>query len=234
MFLLSPRQCGKGHRRSFSLAIAQRRARPCGSTIRKKTISEPKVMSSACETAAVEMVTPTRLPSAGRNWLRKIGRMTLKAPPKKLPRIEPMPPMMTMNSSWKERSTENAAGSHEPRCTKPHSAPATPTKKELTAKAESFEYIGRIPITSAATSMSRIAIHWRPMVARVRFLAIRAKRTMKPRQNRYFSTGASMVQPNSSRFDTETEPEEESLVNHLIRRKAQSQKNWAAKVATAR
>jgi hypothetical protein len=46
--------------------------------------------------------------------------------------------MITMNSSWNERSIENAAGSHEPRCTKPHSAPATPTMKELTANAVSL------------------------------------------------------------------------------------------------
>ena len=64
--------------------------------------------------------------------------MTMKAAPKKLPMIEPSPPMMIMNSSWNERSMENAAGSHEPRCTKPHSAPATPTMKELTAKAVSL------------------------------------------------------------------------------------------------
>ena len=62
----------------------------------------------------------------------------MKAAPKKLPMIEPRPPMMTMNSSWNERSMLNAAGSHEPRCTKPHSAPATPTMKELTAKALSL------------------------------------------------------------------------------------------------
>ena len=45
---------------------------------------------------------------------------------------------MTMNSMLNERFTSNANGSHEPRCTKPHSAPATPTKNEETANAESF------------------------------------------------------------------------------------------------
>jgi hypothetical protein len=36
---------------------------------------------------------------------------------------------------------------------------------ELTAKAVSLAYTGRMPITAAATSMSRIAIHSRPMCA---------------------------------------------------------------------
>ena len=39
----------------------------------------------------------------------------MKAAPKKLPMIEPRPPMMIMNSNWNERSMLNAAGSHEPR-----------------------------------------------------------------------------------------------------------------------
>ncbi len=47
--------------------------------------------------------------------VQKIGRITINAAPKKLPMMEPMPPMMTMKSNWKERSTEKAAGSQEPR-----------------------------------------------------------------------------------------------------------------------
>ena len=39
------------------------------------------------------------LASAGRNWFRKIGSTTMNAAPKKLPMMEPMPPMITMNSS---------------------------------------------------------------------------------------------------------------------------------------
>ena len=130
-----------------------------------------------------------------------------------------------MNSNWKERSIENAAGSHEPRCTNAQSAPATPTMKELTAKALSLAYIGRMPITAAATSMSRMAIHSRPMALRTRFLASRPNTTRKARQNRYFSSGVSIVQPATFRFDTETEPEALLLVNQHTRRKAQSQKN---------
>ncbi len=110
----------------------------------------------------------------------------MKAAPKKLPTIDPMPPMMTMKSSWNERSTENAAGSHEPRWTKPHRAPATPTKNELTAKAESLAHIGRMPMTSAATSMSRIAIHCRPIEARVRFFATRRKHNQQDQAEEVF------------------------------------------------
>ena len=62
-------------------------------------MSAPKIMISAWATAAVEMAIPTRLPSAGKNWFRKIGKTTIKAAPKKLPMMEPMPPMITMNRS---------------------------------------------------------------------------------------------------------------------------------------
>ena len=67
-----------------------------------------------------------------------IGSTTMKAAPKKLPMIEPRPPMMTMNSRSNERVMPKAAGSHEPRCTKPHRPPATPTMKLLTANAVSL------------------------------------------------------------------------------------------------
>ena len=40
--------------------------------------------------------------------------------------------------------------------------------------------------------------------------------------------------PKTLRLATDTEPDDESLVNHLMRRKAQSTKNCAASVATAR
>ena len=106
--------------------------------------------------------------------------------------------------------------------------------KLLTAKADNFAYIGRIPITAAATSISRIAIHSRPMAPRTRFLASNAKITRKPRQNKYLSNGVSIFQPNNSKFDTDTEPEAVLLVNHFTRKNAQSQKNCAAKVAIAK
>jgi hypothetical protein len=89
---------------------------------------------------------------------------------------------------------------------KAHSAPATPTMKELTAKALSLAYMGRMPITAAATSMSRMAIHSRPMAPRTRFLASRAS-TSIARQNRYLLVALSMGMPSTCRLLTDTEPE---------------------------
>ena len=106
--------------------------------------------------------------------------------------------------------------------------------KELTAKALSLAYIGRMPITAAATSMSRIAIHSRPMALRTRFLASSAITASTPRQNRYLLVALSIGRPNTCRLDTDTEPEGVSMVNHLMRRNIQSAKNCAASVATAR
>ena len=105
---------------------------------------------------------------------------------------------------------------------------------ELTANALSLAYIGRMPITLAATSMSRIAIHSRPMALRTRFLASRATTTRMLRQNRYLAGALSIGMPNTCRLDTDTEPDAESSVNHLTRRNSQSEKNCAASVATAR
>src|SRR6185436_4629033 len=76
-FLTCPRACpdcaremaspqyGKGQSLSFSLAIAHSRARPCGSAIRKDTISTPKSMNSMCEIIAVD----TGMPSHDGSWL---------------------------------------------------------------------------------------------------------------------------------------------------------------------
>ena len=91
-------------------------------------------------------------------------------------------------------------------------------KNELTAKAESLAPSGRMPITSAATSMSRVAIHERPIAPRVRFFATSAKTHTKASTRRYFSTGAvDRCSPKSSSGGAVTEPEDESLVNHLMR-----------------
>ena len=109
--------------------------------------------------------------------------MVMKAAPSRAPRIEPTPPITTMNSNSNERSIEKASGSHEPRCTKAHSAPATPITNELNAKAESLACSGRMPMISAAMSMSRIAIHIRPTRPRTRFLAASAIRHSSDRQN---------------------------------------------------
>ena len=158
---------------------------------------------------AVDTSTPTRPAATGKNWVRKIGNNTIKAAPKKLPMMEPMPPMMTMNSNLKDWSTENAAGSQAPRYIKAHKAPDTPTIKELTAKALSLANMGRMPITAAATSMSRIAIHSRPTAPRTRFLASKAITANMTRQNRYLASGVSSAMPNTCRLETDTEPEVE-------------------------
>ena len=89
-------------------------------------------------------------------------------------------------------------------------------------------------MTAAATSMSRMAIHSRPMAERTKFLAIRPKTIKKTKQNKYFSTGVSMARPMMFKLETETEPDAVLLVNQPTRKKAQSQKNWAASVATAK
>ena len=89
--------------------MAHRRAKPCGSTIKKKTIKPPKIISSKWAAVAVDMGMPNQCGI----WLSSNGKITMKAAPKKLPAIDPKPPMMTMNKSWKLRSMENAAGSHE-------------------------------------------------------------------------------------------------------------------------
>ena len=47
-----PLQYGKGHTLNFCFATCQSRARPCGSTIRKKMISAPTVMKLRCSTVA--------------------------------------------------------------------------------------------------------------------------------------------------------------------------------------
>ena len=90
-------------------------ANPCGSTIRNQTIRPPKIISSACEMPAVEISMPNRPSNTGRNWFSAIGSTTMKAAPKKLPMIEPRPPMITMNSRRNDWSTEKAAGSQAPR-----------------------------------------------------------------------------------------------------------------------
>ena len=71
-----------------------------------------------------------------------------------------------------------------PRYTAKNNAPDTPMKNELTAKAESLDFSGSTPMISAAMSMSRMAIHFRPVVPRVRLRAMMAQMVTKTRQNR--------------------------------------------------
>src|SRR5215470_38297 len=142
--------------------------------------------------------------------------------------------MITMNRMLNERFTSKASGSQEPRWTKAHNPPATPIKNELTAKADSLAYIGRMPMISAATSMSLVAIHARPIRPRTRFLATAANSTRIDRHSRYFLTGVSKVSSNSVTGGAVMDPDEELLVNHATRLNIQSTKNCAARVATAR
>ena len=79
-----------------------------------------------------------------------------------------------------------------------------------------------MPITAAATTMSRMAIHSRPMWLRTRFLAIHANSTRMARHSRYFASGVLMGRPKTLKPDTETEPDDELLVNQDTRRNVQS------------
>src|SRR5260370_18158811 len=107
-------------------------------------------------------------------------------------------------------------------------------KNELTAKAESFAYMGRMPMISGGTSIARVAIHTRPMRPRTIFFAITANNTRIARHSRYFLTGLSKVRLNSVIGGAVMEPDGALLANHATRLNTQSRKNCAARVATAR
>src|SRR5258708_26924249 len=106
-------------------------------------------------------------------------------------------------------------------------------KNELTAKGESFAYRGRMPMISAATSISRVAIQVRPMRPRTRFFAATANSTRMPRHSRYFFTAESKVKAKNVIGGAEMEPEGGVLVNQATRLKTQSKKNCAAGGGTA-
>src|SRR6266496_3709441 len=108
-------QWGNGHSRSFSLPICQSRARPCGSTARKKMMSAPKTITSRFDMSPEGSVMPSTLSSGCATLLRKIGSSVMKAAPMNDPRMLPTPPMMTMNRILNERSRLNASGSTVPR-----------------------------------------------------------------------------------------------------------------------
>ncbi len=94
--------------------------------------------------------------------------------------------------------------------------------------------MSRMPITSAATSMSRTAIHARPMLLRTMFLAPSAITTTIVRTSRYFSTALSKVTPRIVICWAVMTPDELSFENHGNFTSAQTMKNCAASVATAR
>ena len=77
--------------------------------------AEARIAELRPDLVMLDISMPKSPPTKGRNWLRKIGRTTMKAAPMKLPMIDPSPPMITTKSNWKERSIEKARGSQEPR-----------------------------------------------------------------------------------------------------------------------
>jgi hypothetical protein len=86
----------------------------------------PKVADIVTPSSGIEYTIQDLNQNGWRTWFKVMGKSTMKAAPMKLPRMDPMPPMMIMNSRLSEKLTENAAGSQDPRCTNPHIAPATP------------------------------------------------------------------------------------------------------------
>src|SRR5262249_12580061 len=81
------RKRGIGHSRSFSFVTCQSRARPCGSTIRKKRISPPNTISSICFWSATGRWSPT----AWGALVRKMGTSTMNAAPRNEPSTLPSP-----------------------------------------------------------------------------------------------------------------------------------------------
>jgi hypothetical protein len=87
--------------------LAQSRARPFGSTIRKKTIRAPKIIDCRLVTRSTGISSPARRGALS----RKIGSSTIKAAPRNEPGMLPRPPMMIMNKIWDERSISKALAS---------------------------------------------------------------------------------------------------------------------------
>ncbi len=83
-----------------------------------------------------------------------------------------------------------------------------PMMKELIAKAESLACNGRMPMISAAMSMSRVAIHIRPMRPRTRFFAASAVSVSSPRDNKYRPAGLSKDRPRMRSGGAETDPDD--------------------------
>ncbi|MNC95200.1 hypothetical protein D3C83_122570 [compost metagenome] len=73
------------------------------------------MISSMFDTTACEISMPVAGEMPPNSTLRKIGISTMKPAPRNEPRIDPTPPMMTMNRTRKERSSVKASGSTVPR-----------------------------------------------------------------------------------------------------------------------
>ena len=76
------------------------------------------------------------------------------------------------------------------------------------AKASSLVFIIGMPITEAATSMSRTAMKARPVSLRIRFLAASAITTTMPSVSRYFRSGVLNGKPRIAICWAVTTPEE--------------------------
>src|ERR1022692_739638 len=111
----SHHQCGNGHKRSFSLAICHKRAKPCGSTIRKKMIRPPKIINSRFDATLLGMLKCREVSRNVMVVLSRIGSSVMKALPRKAPSTVPTPPIMIMNRMRNERSRLYASGSTVPR-----------------------------------------------------------------------------------------------------------------------
>ena len=162
----SPRRfsTGTASRRSFSLAICQSRARPCGSTIRKKMIRPPKMIE--LEVGRSDR-SASAMPSRRGACSRRIGSSTMKAAPRNEPRMLPSPPMMIMNRIWNERSMlERQRLDRAQVDERPQGAGDAAVERADRRRPRAWPCSGRMPMISAAMSMSRIAIQERPISRR--------------------------------------------------------------------
>ena len=78
-------------------------------------MSAPKTMSWIWETLALLIGKWSNFEIKFRKISKKIGNSKIKAAPKKLPKMLPTPPIMTINRILNESSKENPSGSTVPR-----------------------------------------------------------------------------------------------------------------------
>src|SRR5204862_459740 len=94
-----------------AVGVHDQRTGPGGSTIRKKMMRPPNTISSICFCSATGRCRPTVCGA----FVRRIGTRTMKAAPRNDPRMEPSPPMITMNRTRKESVTSKASVSALPK-----------------------------------------------------------------------------------------------------------------------
>src|SRR5207253_990792 len=86
---------------------AARRARPKGSTTRKKTMSAPNRIRVRLDTSPAGRARPNERSIEAAERSMKIGSSTMKPAPRNEPRMLPTPPMMIMKRILKESSSSN-------------------------------------------------------------------------------------------------------------------------------